>query len=120
MKRSIIAVTIMFLFFMFLTPVFADDISDLTKLQPLNSLEQSMCEKVKDNPTELHNFIVTRTYIRTLKEKFKTDDTDSIFTEKAKDVENIVKKYPVPDDFSPEYADTFSKGLTIFNAKILQ
>jgi L-lysine 2,3-aminomutase len=120
MKKLMAVVATMILFSIFLTPVFANDTDDLQKLQPLSSLEQSMYGKIKDNATELHKFIVTRTYIRAIKENFKTDDTDSIFTEKAKDVEKVVKKYPVPDDFWPEYADTFLKGLTIFNAKLLQ
>jgi len=113
MKKLDTLVATIVLVFMFLTPVFASDADDLQKLQPLNSLEQSMYKEIKDDVTELHKFIVTRTYIRTLKQLFKTDD---IFRQGLG-----VDAYPiVPDDYDIKYCDSVEQGLDLYTLEITQ
>jgi hypothetical protein len=42
----------------------AADANVLQKLMPLTADEEKLFDKTKDNPVELHKFIVTRTYMR--------------------------------------------------------
>jgi hypothetical protein len=117
-KINIVAITAV-LFFMFLIPVFADDTADLQKLQPLSSLEQSMYEKVKNDATELHRFIVTRMYVRTVKQVIKNnnlkEDVLSKFNETDWD-----KLPPIPEGFIGTYCDSFSQGIDLMNLQFYQ
>ena len=112
-KINIVAITTV-LFFMFLIPVFANDTADLQKLQPLSPSEQSMYEQVKNNAPELHKFIATRMYVRTLKQVIKFDDTGFF-------LEPDINKFPsMPEDFDFNYCDSLRQGMQLFNIKNYQ
>jgi uncharacterized secreted protein with C-terminal beta-propeller domain len=51
-----------------------DNSANLANLQPLTSGEQAMYEKVKNDLVALHQFIVTRTYVRKI-DQFCPDTT---------------------------------------------
>jgi len=114
MKKSVIVVAITVLFFMFLISAFADDAADLQALQPLSPSERSMYEQVKNNAPELHKFIVTRMYVRAVKQVIKIDDTGFF-------LEPDINKFPsVPEDFDSNYCDSLRQGMELFNIKNYQ
>ena len=115
MRNSVIVVAITVLFLMSFIPVFADDAADLEKLQPLGPSEQPMYEKVKDNPPELHKFIATRMYVRTLKQVIQVDRTSSVFQEP-----DIEKFPPVPADLDANYCDSLAQGMQLLNLRLFQ
>ena len=69
-----------------------------------------MYEKVTDNAPALYRFIVTRMYVRTVKQVIKFDNTSFLFTEP-----DIDKFSPVPEDFYANYCDSIQQGMQLFN-----
>jgi hypothetical protein len=113
-KNSAIVLAVIVLCSAVLKPVFADDSVDLAKLQPLSSLEQPMYEKIKDNASELHKFIVTRTYIRAVQQIIKDMNKDKI------DAADYAKFPPIPEEFVFRYTVNFSEHLDFYNVMIFQ
>jgi len=80
MKKRVIGVAAMIFFMISFIMAVADDAADLQKLQPLSPEERTMYEKVKDSAPELHKFIITRMYVRTVRQVIQVD-ASSIFQE---------------------------------------
>jgi hypothetical protein len=84
---------------------YANDASDLQKLQPLTKEELNFYEKVKNDAPELHNFIVTRTYLRAIKPMVEGTDETKL---------DGCKLPKLPKDISMLYADN-KEGVMLFS-----
>ena len=88
-------------------PLSAADANALQKLMPLTADEEKLFDKTKDDPVELHKFIVTRTYIRLvvpMVEKKYPDWQKQLKGNLSYLPNDFLKTLPKwPDDLSPAY-----------------
>ena len=89
MKKALILLTTVFVVLVLGTPAIAGDADDLKKLQPLTADEQPLYEQAKNDPSQLHDFIKTRTYLRAVENIMGAGW-------QTKDVTPYLSKFPKP------------------------
>jgi hypothetical protein len=108
MKKYILALVV---FAALMGNCFADDAADLQKLQPLTKPEQTMYEGIKNNFSELHKFIATRTYLHTL---CAIEPKLDVLVEEAATKPIKTTMFPkMPDGVAMDYAVDLNEQLII-------
>ncbi|MCJ7545821.1 MAG: hypothetical protein MUP30_03170 [Deltaproteobacteria bacterium] len=123
MKRALILLTMVFVVLVLGTMTIANDMDDLKKLQPLTADEQPLYEQVKNNAAELHKFIATRTYLRTVEKIIGPDWATKVLKEdwEVKDTKPYVAELPkLNKDVDMEYAVSLEEQQLIFKIMVHQ
>lgn len=94
MKRHLFLLTMVCMLLFLGTQAFSNDTDELKKLQPLSvgkTGEQKIYDEVKNNATELHEFIQARTFIRGFKKILRPDYTGGDIDSNRPEIEKLYK-----------------------------
>jgi hypothetical protein len=123
MKKALMLSTMFFLVLILGTTTIASDMDDLKKLQPLTADEQPLYDQVKNNAAELHKFIATRTYLRTVEKIMGPDWAAKVLKEdwEAKDTKPYVAELPKLTKYvDMEYAVSLEEQQLLFKIMVHQ
>jgi hypothetical protein len=123
MKKALILPTIVFAVLVLGTMAMATDMDDLKKLQPLTADEQPLYNQVKNNAAELHKFIATRTYLRTVEKIMGPDWATKLLKEdwETKDTKPYVAQLPkLNKDVAMDYAVSLEEQQLLFKIMVHQ
>jgi hypothetical protein len=123
MKRALIQLTMVFVVLVLGRMAIASDTDDLKKLQPLTADEQPLYERAKNNAAELHKFIATRTYLRTVEKIMGPDWATKVLKEdwETKDTKPYVAQLPkLTKDVAMDYAVSLEEQQLIFKIMVHQ
>ena len=123
MKKALILLAMFFAVLALGAMAIATDTDDLKKLQPLTADEQPLYNQVKNNPAELHKFIATRTYLRTVEKIIGPNWATKVLKEdwEAKDTKPYVAKLPkLNKDVDMEYAVSLEEQQLLFKIMVHQ